>query len=792
MTRINARSRAFAGTAGNGSSASPKIIRDAIMFILGVVVALFIVSYNNFTKLDNLEDLWDVNGNVNGNSHPNGQHGHPTMVSPNSDASSRSTTATATATAKSTAAIPTNEPTNSPPTPAPTTAATFHPWPTPTKPPPSKPTDAPKEEEPIVFIGATNPHHHMNNDKDKDDTSTSSSSSALGHQAHFCSAFHQHIPTTTSIWTKHTADLLNWTRHKFDKFRNVWYFHDWQLVLSHLVSADILQNSIKTLPFHYWDKVEDVFQIGYNRYQWLKLKPKERKLVPEPRPLVILVLGGSVTQGVQGDGNPLIPFGGWNHRRESIHWPIRLSWFILHSLGVYGAGDLTKIVTLAHGGANTETGIAIWDYSMYPDHLGIPDVVINAYSTNDMHVLSEKEAERLGITLEESVLRMNQKFIRTVLSSHGNDSSCKRKPPLLLYFDDYIGNEQKQLFKTNAYSRAITTLSQHYGFGVISYADAARHFVYPNTKETWFSPKEWPDRNIHPTMGMHIVSTWIIAFNFLHYATSFCSMPQKEILENVESTDPKLTWNYGYNVSRLDGLQPLTNIHRHIQLLTDDWQIPDGPTIPSRWVLPPELNETLTLENISQLYDEAAERVDTSATTCTEETHGRQEKIRPCFYGWISKLTMEENYIGSEINATVYEYIVSNDGWEGKDDNNKPGFSALKADANFVMEFKNVTKPIQTLNFMVMTSYGENWEGTKMHVDSIIAKGAQELNAGAPSGSMDILGYHDKHTSETYRHQLNLDSADGKGVQPGDSLRVSFKLVGGSTFKIMGMLFCPF
>jgi hypothetical protein len=504
-------------------------------------------------------------------------------------------------------------------------------------------------------------------------------------------------------------------------------------------------------------------------------------------------LGGSVTQGVQGDGNPLIPFGGWNHRRESIHWPIRLSWFILHSLGVYGAGELTQIVTLAHGGANTETGIAIWDYSMYPDHMGVPDVVINAYSTNDMHVLSEQEAERLGITLEESVLRMNQKFIRTVLSSHGNDSSCKRKPPLLLYFDDYIGNEQKQLFKTNAYSRAITTLSQHYGFGVISYADAARHFVYPNTKETWFSPKEWPDRNIHPTMGMHIVSTWIIAFNFLHYATSFCSMPQKTMLEHVESsTDPKLTWNYGYNVSRLDGLQPLTNIHRHIQLLTDDWQIPDGPTIPSRWVLPPELNETLTLENISQLYDEAAERVDTAATTCTEETHGRQEKVRPCFYGWISKLTMEENYIGSEINATVYEYIVSNDGWEGKDDKNKPGFLALKADANFVMEFKNVTKPIQTLNFMVMTSYGENWEGTKMHVDSIIAKGAQELNAGAPSGSMDILGYHDKHTSETYRHQLNLESADGKGVQPGDSLRVSFKLVEGSTFKIMGMLFCPF
>ena len=50
---------------------------------------------------------------------------------------------------------------------------------------------------------------------------------------------------------------------------------------------------------------------------------------------------------------------------------------------------------------------------MYPDDMGVPDVVINAYSTNNMHVLSEIEAERLGITLEESVLRMNHKFVRT-------------------------------------------------------------------------------------------------------------------------------------------------------------------------------------------------------------------------------------------------------------------------------------------------------------------------------------------------------------------------------------------
>lgn len=56
---------------------------------------------------------------------------------------------------------------------------------------------------------------------------------------------------------------------------------------------------------------------------------------------------------------------------------------------------------------------------------------------------------------------------------------------------------------------------------------------------------------------------------------------------------------------------------------------------------------------------------------------------------------------------------------------------------------------------------------------------------------MDILGYHDKHTSETYRHQLNPET-DGKGVQPGVSLRASFKLVQGAMFNVIEMLFCPF
>jgi len=80
--------------------------------------------------------------------------------------------------------------------------------------------------------------------------------------------------------------------------------------------------------------------------------------------------------------------------------------------------------------------------------------VINAYSTNDMHVASQKEASEQNITLHELIADMNEKFIRLVL---GSSKGCR--PPLLLYFDDYIGNEQKEIVATKAFTGAMDHLA---------------------------------------------------------------------------------------------------------------------------------------------------------------------------------------------------------------------------------------------------------------------------------------------------------------------------------------------
>ena len=55
---------------------------------------------------------------------------------------------------------------------------------------------------------------------------------------------------------------------------------------------------------------------------------------------------------------------------------------------------------------------------------------------------------------------------------------------------------------------------------------------------------------------------------------------------------------------------------------------------------------------------------------------------------------------------------------------------------------------------------------------------------------MEITGFHDKQTSETYSVKLDLRSNGQDGASKSDDLKITIELIGGSTFKIIGMAFC--
>jgi len=154
---------------------------------------------------------------------------------------------------------------------------------------------------------------------------------------------------------------------------------------------------------------------------------------------------------------------------------------------------------------------------------------------------------------------------------------------------------------------------------------------------------------------------------------------------------------------------------------------------------------------------------------------------RYCLYAWIGNGVEKDKVIKSRIEGSTFEI----DHWAYSKDHSKIGFRAEQANASFSMRFSNIDHPVLTLNFMTMTSYGKDWEGSKIHIDAtVIPKDTQGLKKD--SASIDILGYHDKNTSEIFVHQLKLKEE----AVVGDELLIHIRLTDGVTFKITGMAFC--
>lgn len=446
------------------------------------------------------------------------------------------------------------------------------------------------------------------------------------------------------------------------------------------------------------------------------------------------------------------------------------------------------IHSLAMGGTNTPVGTNIWDYGLMPSNMPYPDIIINAYSTNDMHVMSVNEAKNSNMTLEEMIMKVNQKFVRKVLQPRFG-ASCIKRQPLLMYFDDYIGNEQRMILETNAFSRASNVLSSYYGFNLISYADTVKDLVYWNTTEDWFSPFGWPDRQIHPGMGMHIASSWVVGFNMLNLAVTYCSLNSTTTSfdsdNGIDNHEERRTKKY----LPINGLPELRDKDR--KLSGEPFEVPN--------ILPPELNDALSIDDISDIWMEKLKgntnHRSTSGKNMVECDYNDSDESmpHPCFYSWIQGM----NGLSSEVlTEKMKSVLVHNDGWEAIVDHNKLGYIPTKVDASFEIEFKNITSPALTLNFMFIKSYGDKWEGSQVTVDAFITSAldgigdSNKSNNIQPTKSMNMTGFHDKNTSETYTVEMDLKS-DGydKGVE-GEILNVRVKLSGGSTFKIVGMAVC--
>jgi lysophospholipase L1-like esterase len=553
-------------------------------------------------------------------------------------------------------------------------------------------------------------------------------------------------PSATSLWHQHINSILQATQLPNDRrFK----FHDFTAQLLQLISPR-LPRSVKSIPYD-WASVEQALTIGWERYQYLQLPKSQQAAVDTPpRPVKILLMGGSLLVGtncrkllteLQLGGPIRLP-------TRDCTWSNRLGQF----LNAWAGGELVEVTKVAMGGTNTATGSVILQYDLIPEQARNPDIIFNAYSTNDMHILTVLEAQSSNRTLRDMIFDMTQAFVRQVLQS------CSTKnPPVLLHIDDYLGNEQRAIWDTTELSQGVQVLANYYGFSTMSYADTVRDIVYGDTSESWFSADWWGtgkfEREIHPGMGMHISATWVAVYNMLNLVTTYCSLPTPHLVDSTEYRP---------------GVIGLPKLHNDVaQAKGKPQQRPSG--------LPPLLTQDLLIENVTALWKHAEDK----AACDSQEQHHHEVK---CPFSWISGLSLQQN------NQTwIQEYFQKRasvwHGWEISKDGGKMGLVPTNGtNSQLVLDF-SLSQPIRAVTFFIMKSYGEKWKGSRLEVR---VKSQEQSDVWKDIHVREMVGFHGKNTSEMYTEAIELS----KPIPVGSSLRLGAKLVGGTTFKLMGLAVC--
>lgn len=574
-------------------------------------------------------------------------------------------------------------------------------------------------------------------------------------------------PSPLALWAKHIGLIFNASRLPLD---HQYHLHDDTLKVLKTITPR-LPLSHRTFPRN-WKTMGVLFKKVADRLEYLQQGPGTLPgdVVPPSPPIRIVVLGGSVTMG----NNCWVAVE--NYANRNCAWPTRLENLINQIAG----GKLVTVENAAVGGTNTEIGRSILEY----DLLGVatPDIIINAYSTNDMHILSMKEAVKKNMTLRDSIFDMAQRFCRVVLSkcmtprdesksSRSNEDEY-RPPPLLIWLDDYIGNEQREILKTTELSQGIQVLANYYGFGFVSYADAVRDLVYGDTRESMFSPVGWYNekkkpgkflREIHPGSSMHIATSYMIAYYMLNTASHYCSLADWDIVQYEKTML--------YNSTNIPNLPKLRTREGDINYFQEPHPRPHS--------LPPRLHANLSLETVSIEWQ--------NATTPRYDAAGESKR---CPFSWVSGLWRVQELDPKQSILELFEpYWVQPSGWALVNDK-APGKDPVYGlcpnttagnNQGMTLDFgpeKGHNILVRQVTIFYLKSYGPKWENSTALLR--IQKMAEKpINLGVHI----LSGHHDKNTSEIYQEEIVLEV-------PQSQVRIQLEHASGKAFKVSGIAIC--
>jgi len=351
-----------------------------------------------------------------------------------------------------------------------------------------------------------------------------------------------------------------------------------------------------------------------------------------------------------------------------------------------------------------------------------------------------------------------QKFIRTALRSN----SCRDQPPLIVDVDDYLGPQTKGILGELAYSTVLSQLAKWYDIAAISYPEVVRDVVYANTSDSTFFNQE----NIHYGYTAHQTIAWSVGFGALELVSNYCDDEYWQRKESQTETDLKR------------------------QKVQERQKV----------FLPPVLRPELLLSNATNEFNAAFEAAHIASTLadvkCNDMNNITSAAIdhNPCIVAWIS---MHGGYNKQKIARFMDRYKLDrkpNSNWvvENKMSNgwtNKIGWAAVGRDAQFTLAFDDIKKRVDTVTILYMKSYSEKWEGSRIRVTITGGNKTSEHNNTDDVSILsvrELSGYHNITASIVVSEDIVLLDA----VPKGGSMNLEFEMIGGTTFKIMGMMIC--
>jgi len=131
--------------------------------------------------------------------------------------------------------------------------------------------------------------------------------------------------------------------------------------------------------------------------------------------------------------------------------------------------------------------------------------------------------------------------------------------------------------------------------------------------------------------------------------------------------------------------------------------------------------------------------------------------------------------------------IANNGGWavdrSGGSWAQKVGIEASRPNASTTLHFKDIANDVKTVTIFFMKSYGEKWKDSRAKFSV-----RSSTNETALFAEQELSGENDVPYSLTHSHKFELVAT----VKKGESLDLTFDLVSGSAFKVLGMMLCVY